>query len=186
MKKPPAPKQPKHHKPQGPQQHQAPHHGAAKAQHHKQHVSASVQRARHQAALKAARTRAKTAKANQAKKRGLARGAECCVVEAVLASARLAGFRADGAALYRALPALDDGAAVRDVLAAAGWLWPVSFAPVDAGDPAAVIFGVDLPGAHAVADDGLGWWSWGERHDPWPGAVIEEAWAVTWGTEVLA
>jgi len=56
------------------------------------------------------------------------------------------------------------------------------------GDPALIfvhplILGLDLPeGPHAVLDDGNCWWSWGEPYDPaaFPGAVIEEAWAVTW------
>jgi hypothetical protein len=45
-----------------------------------------------------------------------------------------------------------------------------------------LILGVDLPGPHAVLDDGTGWWSWGELYDPacWPDAVIEEAWAIEW------
>lgn len=46
----------------------------------------------------------------------------------------------------------------------------------------ALILGLDLPGAHAVLATADGWWSWGELHDPaeWPGAVVEEAWAVAW------
>ncbi|MGH3402669.1 MAG: hypothetical protein ACRDRJ_09205 [Streptosporangiaceae bacterium] len=45
-----------------------------------------------------------------------------------------------------------------------------------------LILGVDLPGPHAVLATAGGWWSWGELHDPagWPGAVLEEAWAVAW------
>jgi hypothetical protein len=41
---------------------------------------------------------------------------------------------------------------------------------------------MDLPGPHALLDDGSGWWSWGELYDPacWPDAVIEEAWMLTW------
>jgi hypothetical protein len=48
-----------------------------------------------------------------------------------------------------------------------------------------LILGLDLPDGqgHAVtvAPDGT-WWSWGEPHAPadFPGAVIDEAWAVTW------
>ena len=51
--------------------------------------------------------------------------------------------------------------------------------------PQSLILGLDLPGgeSHAVTvgPDGT-WWSWGEPFDPadWPGAVVEEAWAVTW------
>lgn len=46
-----------------------------------------------------------------------------------------------------------------------------------------LILGLDLPeGPHAVLATDGGWWSWGELYDPaqFPGAVIEEAWAVTW------
>ena len=47
-----------------------------------------------------------------------------------------------------------------------------------------IILGLDLPaGPHAVssAPDGP-WWSWGEPYSPehFAGAVIEDAWAVTW------
>ncbi len=48
-----------------------------------------------------------------------------------------------------------------------------------------LILGLDLPDgeSHAVAvgPDGA-WWSWREPHDPadFPGAVIDEAWALTW------
>jgi len=48
---------------------------------------------------------------------------------------------------------------------------------------ASIVLGVELPGSHAVTlgPDGA-WWSWGEPHDPadFPGAVVEEAWEVTW------
>lgn len=46
-----------------------------------------------------------------------------------------------------------------------------------------VILGIALPeGPHAVLATDAGWWSWGELYDPaeFGGAVIEEAWAVTW------
>lgn len=45
-----------------------------------------------------------------------------------------------------------------------------------------LIVGAELPGAHALAADCDGAWTWGEWH-PWEcfgGAVIEEAWEVTW------
>ncbi len=47
---------------------------------------------------------------------------------------------------------------------------------------AGLILGMDLPGPHAVLDVGGWWWSWGEPYDPaaFPGAVVEEAWEVTW------
>lgn len=46
-----------------------------------------------------------------------------------------------------------------------------------------LILGLDLPeGPHAVLATSAGWWSWGELYPPsaFSGAVIEEAWAVTW------
>jgi hypothetical protein len=48
---------------------------------------------------------------------------------------------------------------------------------------ASLVLGLGVPaGPHAVLDDGRAWWSWGEPYDPaaFPGAVVEEAWAVTW------
>lgn len=53
----------------------------------------------------------------------------------------------------------------------------LDLAPVGHG----LILGLALPeGPHAVLATGDGWWSWGELYDPsgFPGAVIEEAWAV--------
>lgn len=50
-------------------------------------------------------------------------------------------------------------------------------------DAYGLILGLDLPeGPHAVFDDGRSWWSWGEPYNPadFAGAVVEEAWAVTW------
>lgn len=52
-----------------------------------------------------------------------------------------------------------------------------------ASEKLALILGLALPeGPHAVLATADGWWSWGELYDPsgFPGAVIEEAWAVTW------
>jgi hypothetical protein len=46
-----------------------------------------------------------------------------------------------------------------------------------------LILGLDLPeGPHAVYATSAGWWSWGELYPPsaFAGAVIDEAWAVTW------
>lgn len=50
-----------------------------------------------------------------------------------------------------------------------------------------VILGLDLPlgEPHAVVAHDGAWWSWGEPYAPYdpdwfPGAVIDEAWAVTW------
>ncbi len=60
-------------------------------------------------------------------------------------------------------------------------LWPLRVH--DESGPPSIILGLELPeGPHAVLADGTWWWSWGEPYDPaaFPGAVIEEAWAVTW------
>jgi hypothetical protein len=45
-----------------------------------------------------------------------------------------------------------------------------------------LILGLSLPAPHAVLDTGSEWVTWGEPWPAWafPGAVIEEAWAVTW------
>jgi hypothetical protein len=44
-----------------------------------------------------------------------------------------------------------------------------------------LILGVDLPGPHTVTVDAGGQWlTWGEVLPPFPGAVIEEAWAIIW------
>jgi hypothetical protein len=45
---------------------------------------------------------------------------------------------------------------------------------------ASVILGLQLPeGAHTVCAEPRGWWSWGGLWE-FPGAVVEEAWAVVW------
>lgn len=43
----------------------------------------------------------------------------------------------------------------------------------------ALILGVDVPGPHAVLATPAGWWSWGQRFDPWR-CAIEEVWEVAW------
>jgi hypothetical protein len=126
-------------------------------------------------------------------------GVACCAAEAVAASLRLSGRTvsdADVLELYRRTASdPDTGATILATLEAAcefglaGWrpnAWSQAGAPIaqclfDLG-PRPLILGVDLPGPHAVLDDGSGWWSWGELYDPaeWPDAVIEEAWALTW------
>jgi hypothetical protein len=43
-----------------------------------------------------------------------------------------------------------------------------------------LILGLETPdGAHAVCAEPRGWWSWGGLHE-FPGAAVEEAWAVVW------
>jgi len=104
----------------------------------------------------------------------------------------------------------DEGATILDTLRAAreyglGGARPVLFARRDfdlvdaltcgnvirdsrnsrsAARPAGLLVAAELPeGPHAVtvAPDGT-WWSWGEPYSPadFPGAVIDQAWAVTW------
>lgn len=45
-----------------------------------------------------------------------------------------------------------------------------------------LILGMELPGPHAVLAETGRWWSWGQPFLPaaFPGAVVEEAWAVVW------
>jgi hypothetical protein len=160
----------------------------------RQRVPPAVQHARHRAAVKAAQTRARNAKTKKAAKPrqlALAGAVACCTAEALAASLRLTGRPVTGAdvlALYRrTADSPDAGASIVATLDAAlayglAGVHPVAFAAVDAGDPAAVILGLDLPAPHAVCDDGTGWWSWGQRWAAadFPDAVISEAWAVTW------
>jgi hypothetical protein len=47
---------------------------------------------------------------------------------------------------------------------------------------AGLILGIDQPGPHTVFDDGEHWWSWGEPWEPFAGAVISEAWCLSWGS----
>lgn len=161
-------------------------------------VPVAQQRRQHRAAVKAAAARKKhpapvkkTPAKKAVRKLALAGEVACCAAEALAASLRLAGWpvsERDVLALYRlTADGPDEGAAIGETLTAAAWdglagTAPASYGPVGLDDPAAVILGLDLPGPHAVCADGDTWWSWGEPHDParWPGAVIEEAWAVTW------
>jgi len=137
-------------------------------------------------------------------KRQLALGAgvACCAAEAVAASLRLSGrpvSDADVLALYRrTADGPDTGATILATLEAAARYGVASysvadFRPVNLGEVmpdaplprvtgAGLILGLELPGPHAVLDDGLGWWSWGELYDPacWPDAAIEEAWTIEW------
>jgi hypothetical protein len=120
----------------------------------------------------------------------------CCAAEALGASLRVAGWPVAGAdvlALHvaaggsqeRAVPIL----AALEAAAGCGLAGVrlSRFAPVDLRGlhlfRAGLVLGVELPGAHAVtvASDGC-WLSWGEHCDPadFPGAVVEEAWAVVW------
>jgi hypothetical protein len=120
-----------------------------------------------------------------------------CSARAVAESLRLAlGVRlADGdvLSLHRAAGGdRDGGTTILEALRAAqryGPWWRGLADPPCAGlavpDHQALILGLDLPygepHAVTVGPDGT-WWSWGEPHSPadFPGAVIEEAWAVAW------
>ncbi len=160
----------------------------------------AVQRARAAAGRKGAATRKHNA-ALAAKHRGLALGeaVACCSAEALAASLRLTGRRVtdrDVLALYeRTADGPDAGATILATLEAAAGYGLAGRAPryrlaaaggcttpLEDEAPWHLILGVELPGPHAMLADGGWWWSWGEPHDPaaFPGAVIEEAWAVTW------
>jgi hypothetical protein len=165
------------------------------------HVTPAMKAARHAAALKAAKSRAanaKKAKVHPRRKLALAGGVACCSAEALAASLRLAGAAVsdeDVLALYwRTASDPDAGATVLATLEAAAEFGLAAYRPArvqvfapelafaSTGCNFPLILGLDLPGPHAVLDDGGDWWSWGERYDPasWPDAVIEEAWEVTW------
>ena len=126
-------------------------------------------------------------------KRGLARSAgevACCAAEALAASLRLAGGAVadeDVLALYwHTAHDADAGASIWETLEAAAehGLAGVRLTSYDLAETyvsgRSLILGVDLPGPHTVCDDGTAWWSWGEPLDPFPGAVIAEAWEVRW------
>ena len=139
------------------------------------------------------------------RKLALGEAVACCAAEALAASLRLTGRRvsdADVLALYeRTADGPDVGASILATLEAAAeyglaGVHLIDFREVMPHDPdwyqrslpslcetrAGLILGADLPGPHALLDDGRCWWSWGEPHDPaaFPYAVIEEAWAVAW------
>jgi hypothetical protein len=152
--------------------------------------------------------RPKPAAKHQRRMLALGDGVACCAAEALAASLRLTGrpvSDADVLALYRhTADGPDAGATILATLeaaaefglsghrlAAARHLACTEFQadgltalcrelPLQGS---ALILGVDLPGPHTVLAAPDGWWSWGEPYDPacWPDAVIEEAWALTWG-----
>ena len=120
----------------------------------------------------------------------------CCAAEALAASLRLTGWPVtdrDVLALYE-LTAGDEneGASILATLEAAAehglaGVRPLTWECVNdayniSAFPTPLILGADLPGPHALCDDGTAWWSWGEPYDPaaFPGAVVEEAWEVWW------
>lgn len=175
----------------------------AKTHHHHKPVTPAVKKARHAAAVKAAKTRAANAKkAKQHPRRQLALGGgvACCSAEALAASLRLTGVPVsdeDVLALYwRTADDEDAGASILATLEVAAefglaGVRPASFAAmgsdaglrsrhlVDTPHDRALILGVDLPGPHAVLATPDGWHSWGDLYDPWTDD-IEEAWEVTW------
>lgn len=93
-----------------------------------------------------------------------------------LAGVRLVGYReiTPGAAFPSLAGRLHCGP---DAVTEEAWAVTL-FPPLRAGS----ILGIDLPGPHTVTVAPGGWLSWGELYCPceWPGAVIEEAWAVEW------
>jgi hypothetical protein len=183
---------------------------AAKKSPPKPKVSAKITAQRHATALKAAKTRAANAKkagAHPRRQLALGDGVACCSAEALAASLRLAGWPvtdADVLALYR-LTARDDdaGASILATLEAAAEYGLAGWRPVfeevmpygpehcwcstESGQlhrvtRAGLVYGVDLPGPHAVLDTGSEWITWGQAWPAraFPDAVIEEAWTIEW------
>ena len=165
------------------------------------HVPAAVRVQRHAAAVKAAKTRsvnAKKAKAHPRRKLALGEAVSCCSAEALAASLRLAGHAvsdADVLALYwHTASDPDAGASIAATLEAAAEFGLAGVRParfqalsprhgIDAADfMSACILGLSLPAPHAVLEQDGQWWTWGEPWSPleFPGAVLEEAWTVTW------
>lgn len=125
----------------------------------------------------------------------------CCSARAVAEAFRIALGRpvSDSAVLDLYWSLADDADAGASILAtwtAAPEVWglagprskrialPLSASPGRPRRHSSLVLGLDIPWGepHAVTvgPDGT-WWSWGEPHTPgdFPGAVIEEAWAVT-------
>lgn len=164
----------------------AKHHPAGKSTHH---TPAKAQHA------KTAHTVAKHPAHAKARGLPLAAGLACCSALAVAASLRAAGGAVDDdaiEALYWATASNPDaGASIWATLVTAserglGGYRPVRFRPAgDRGRHAShlpAVLGLELPGPHAVFDDGRRWWSWGLPWPRWPfpRARVEEAWEVTW------
>jgi hypothetical protein len=134
------------------------------------------------------------------KARGLAlgEGVACCSAEALAASLRLAGGAvSDDDVLelhWRAGGTADGGVSILAALEAAAKYGLAGYRPAKVqlsapklgssgpGFNFPCILGLELPGPHAVLAEPGRWWSWGERYDPsdFPGAVVEECWAVAW------
>jgi hypothetical protein len=117
----------------------------------------------------------------------------CCAAQALAASLRLAlGVRVheeDVLGLYwRTAADPDEGASILDTLRAAyeyglGGYFPAGWRPARGLDleRSVLLDLTPMPHAVTVAPDGT-WWSWGEPYSPedFPGAVIDQAWAVAW------
>jgi hypothetical protein len=126
-----------------------------------------------------------------------------CSARAVAETWRIASGRpvSDSAVLdlyWSAASEADAGTSILDALEAAqefrfpgslsaqrGLIKARTSGPTRAGE--LLILGLDLPYGepHAVVAHDGAWWSWGEPYAPYdpdwfPGAVIDEAWAVTW------
>ena len=173
--------------------HAAAHHAAAAAKHPAHPQAKAAKSAKHTAAAKKATAK----RAHRPRKWSPDEDVALCSARAVAESLRLAtGVRvadADVLALHVAAGGhLDDGASILDVLRAAADCGLAGHKPVRfeciAGalseTSERLILGLDLPqGTHTVLRDrGRRWWSWGRRYSAadFPGAVIEEAWKVTW------
>lgn len=104
-------------------------------------------------------------------------------IEDTLEAAR--GLGLGGVRFAGSWPLAGDVPLAVDVLAATAphaALLAAPAAPALAAPGHGLILGLDLPeGPHAVLATDDGWWSWGELYDPaqFPGAVVDEAWAVT-------
>jgi hypothetical protein len=116
-----------------------------------------------------------------------------CPVQALATMLELTGHHVtsrDMLALYKQVASgPDDGATIAGTLEAAACYGLAGVRVVDytelvelAPCTSPLLLGVELPEPHTVLDDGDGWWSWGESWEPFPGAVISEAWSVTWET----
>ena len=176
-------------------------HAKTKTKHEKTSKHTPAKTAKKATAHKATvHTKAKAATHAKATALALAPGdVACCAAEALAADLRLQDYAVSDAEMldlfWRAGGHPDKGLPIAEMLEAVSELGlagvrPVRFEPVDLADPwrlldeglRSIILGLELPGPHAVCDDGHWWWSWGEPYPvtAFPDAVVEEAWAVTW------
>lgn len=176
------------------------HTSTAKHKAHEEHLAHEAHEAHlaHEGKVHAVAKPAKPKKPAKARSLAVGDALPVCSFEALAMSLRLAGQRVsddDVAELWWLAGAGEDGAPIAEALDAAarfglagarpaGYheIAPGTAFPSLADGLHCSILGLELPGPHAVVAVPGAWLSWGESWSPsdFPGAVIEEAWAVAW------